>query len=241
MVVLSGVVSDSCPAAVGVNFTGAATGGASCDDSGYFSYTAPDAKVGAVTAVAVDDFGSSSRPAKTVIAVASPVVALAMTYGSERTVTLSGQVTDLDAGSLSINFSGVVTASVNVNPNGSFILTTTATGLGAIGASATDLWGQLSKTAQVIVSSPPPVITSFIAIPGTDNTWTFTGTVSDPSPAGLTVQLGGIPGLSGQTATVLPTGTFSFTIQLPPGTSGEITALTTDWWGQGSNLATQWI
>jgi hypothetical protein len=240
MVVLSGVVSDSYPGGVGVSFSGAASGGAGCDDTGYFSYTAPDAKIGSVTAVAVDDLGLASRPAKTVISVPPPIVALALTYGSQRTVTLSGQVTDLDASSLNINITGVVTGSVNVNPNGSFTLTTTATGLGAIQASTTDLWGQLSNAAQVIVSSPPPVIINFTATPVGGNTWTFSGSVSDPSSAGLSVQLGGVPGLSG-TATVLADGTFSVTVQLPQGVDGYATAQTTDWWGQQSNVVTQLV
>jgi hypothetical protein len=240
MVVLSGVVTDSNPPGVGVTFSGAASGSAGCDATGYFSYTAPDANLGKVTAVAVDEIGLSSAPAKTVISVASPTVALAMTYGSQRTVTLSGQVSDIDAGSLSLNFTGVVTGSVSVNSNGTFTLTTTATGLGTIQASTTDLWGQLSTSNQVIVSSPPPVITSFTATLGLGNLWTFTGTVNDPSPAGLYVQLGGVPGLSGA-ATVLADGTFSVTVQLAQGVSGYATAQTTDWWGQQSNQATLWV
>jgi hypothetical protein len=240
MVRLSGVVTDSNPAGVSVSFSGAANGGATCDDSGYFSYTAPDARLGSVTAIACDAMELTSRPVNKVILVPPPVVALALTYGSQRTVTLSGQVTDLDASSLSINFTGVVTGSVNVNPNGSFTLTTTATGLGAIQASTTDLWGQLSNTAQVIVSSPPPVVINFTATPVGGNTWTFSGSVSDPSAAGLTVQLGGVSGLSG-TATVLADGTFSVTVQLPEGVDGYATAQTTDWWGQQSNVATQLV
>ena len=235
MVLLNGVVSDSNPATCGVNFSGAASGSAGCDATGYFSYTASDAKLGKVRAVAVDDIGLASAPAGTVISIARPTVALAMTYGSQRTVTLSGQVADLDAGSLSINFTGVVTGSVNVSSNGSFTLTTTATGLGTIQASTTDLWGQLSNSNQVIVSCPPPVITSFTAtLPGS-NTWTFTGTVNDPSAAGLQVQLGGAYGGS---ATVGTDGTFSVTVQLAPGLTGDVTAQATDWWGQLSNLAT---
>jgi hypothetical protein len=238
MVRLSGVVSDSDPANCGVNFSGAASGGAWCDINGYFSYTASNAKIGKVTAVAVDDCIGSSAPYTTVIAVARPTVALALTYGSQRSVTLSGQVTDLDAGSLSVNFTGVVGGSVNVNSDGTFTLTTSATGLGAIYASTTDLWGQVSKTAQVIVSSPPPVITSFTATMTGGNLWTFTGTVNDPSAAGLQVQLAGA---YGGVATVGTDGTFTVTVQLTGGVMGNVTAQVTDWWGQLSNQVTQFI
>jgi hypothetical protein len=216
-------------------FSGAASGGAGCDNNGYFSYTASDAKLGSVAAVAVDSIDLCSRPFKTVIAVARPTVALALTYGSQRTVTLSGNVADLDAGSLSVNFTGVVTGSVNVKSDGTFTLTTSATGLGTIQASTTDLWGQLSNSNQVIVASPPPVITSFTATLSGTNEWILTGTVSDPSAAGLQVKLGGAYGGS---ATVGTDGTFSVTVQLAPGLMGDVTAQATDWWGQLSNVAT---
>jgi hypothetical protein len=239
VVVLSGIVTDSNPAGVAVTFRGAASGTASCDSGGFFSYEASNANLGKVTAVATDEMGLASPPYRTLIAVAAPRVALAMTYGSQRTVTLSGSVSDLDAGSLSVNFTGVAGGSVNVNPDGTFTFTTTATGLGTIQASTTDLWGQLSNSNQVIVSSPPAEIVSFIAI-SSGNSWTFTGMVNDPSPAGLSVQFGGVSGLGG-TATVLADGTFSVTIQLGPGVTGYATAQVTDWWGQQSNIATEWV
>jgi hypothetical protein len=219
-------------------FSGAASGGAGCDNNGYFSYTASNAKLGSVTAVAIDSIDLCSRPVKTVIAVARPTVALALTYGSQRTVTLSGNVADLDAGSLSVNFTGVVTGSVNVKSDGTFTLTTSATGLGTIQASTTDLWGQLSNSNQVIVSSPPPVITSFSATMTGTNQWTLTGTVNDPSSAGLQVQLAGV---YGAVATVGTDGTFSVTVQLAQGVTGDVTAQVTDWWGQQSNVVTQVI
>jgi hypothetical protein len=70
------------------------------------------------------------------------------------------------------------------------------------------------------------------------NLWTFTGTVSDPSSAGLQVQLAGV---YGAVVTVGTDGTFSVTVQLAPGVTGNVTAQTTDWWGQQSNLATELI
>ena len=164
MAVLSGVVSDSSPSGCSVTFSGAASGSTGCDGSGDFSYTTSSANLGKVFAVARDGAGLWSGPVRAFISVPPPVVSLSLTYGSETTVTLSGQVTDLDASSLAVTFTGVVSGSVAVNSDGTFSLTTTATGLGTIQASTTDLWGQASNTAQVTVSASPPSITSFTAI-----------------------------------------------------------------------------
>jgi large repetitive protein len=238
MVVLSGVVSDSNPADVCVSFAGAASGSTGCDSNGNFSYTTSSANLGKVHAVAVDGAGLSSGPAFGRITVPPPIVSLSITYGSQRTVTLSGQVTDLDASSLSVTFTGVASGSVAVNPDGIFTLTTTATGLGTIQASTTDLWGQASNTAQVTVSALPPSITSFTATCLGGNLWTLSGTVTDQtSPAGLSVQFGGLSGVTGQTATVGANGAFSLTVQIPSGVSGTVTAEATDWWGLQSNTA----
>ena len=238
---LSGVVSDSSPSGCSVTFSGAASGSTGCDGGGDFSYMTSSANLGKVFAVARDGAGLWSEPVRTFISVPPPVVSLSLTYGSETTVTLSGQVTDLDASSLAVTFTGVVSGSVAVNSDGTFSLTTTATGLGTVQASTTDLWGQGSNVAQVTVSASPPSITGFSATYIGNNTWTFSGTVTDQTPAGLSVQLGGVSGVAGQTATVAADGSFSVTVQLASGVSGTATAQTTDWWGLQSNVATVWV
>jgi hypothetical protein len=82
-----------------------------------------------------------------------------------------------------------------------------------------------------------PIITSFQAVQGPNNLWTFSGQVSDPNPGPITVTLGGLPGLQGQTVGVQPNGSFSITIQLRPGVSGIATAQATDSLAIESNVA----
>src|ERR1700730_5986411 len=90
MAVLSGVVSDSNPASDSVSFSGAAGGSTGCDSNGNFSYTTSSANLGKVVAVAVDGIDLGSGPAQATISVPPPIVSLSLTYGSQRTVTLSG-------------------------------------------------------------------------------------------------------------------------------------------------------
>jgi hypothetical protein len=92
-----------------------------------------------------------------------------------------------------------------------------------------------SQVAQLETSSPP-VISGFQAT-HSGNYWTFSGTVIDQNPAGLTVTFGGLPSLQGRVATTNGSGSFSLTVQLQPGEGGTATAQTTDWAGQQSNLA----
>jgi hypothetical protein len=241
MAYLSGTVDDCSPATVTVYFSGAACGSTTCDASGNFNYTPSNARLGAIYAKAVNAAGLASARSLSTLSVLPPTLTLSLGYGSQRTVTLSGQVSDIDAGSLTITFGGEVSASVVTNPDGTFTLTTQAAGLGNVQAVTTNRWGETSNTAQVTVSATAPVITSFIATMGSDNLWTFSGTVSDKSAAGLIIYLGGISGLSGQTATVGADGTFCVTVQLAAGVQGDATAQTTDWWGLNSNVAMQWI
>jgi hypothetical protein len=95
----------------------------------------------------------------------------------------------------------------------------------------------LWEVAQLARSSAP-VITGFQANRGSGNCWTFSGTVIDQNPAGLTVTFGGLPSLQGQVATTNASGYFSLTVQLQPGECGMATAQTTDWAGLQSNVAT---
>ena len=168
---------------------------------------------------------------------APPSISLSVSYGSQRTVTLSGQVTDVDAGGLTVTFTGMVTGSTVTNPDGTFSATFTATGLGEVDASTTDSQGLESNVATVTLTSNPPVITNFMATAGQAGVWTFTGTVTDESPAGLVVTFGGLPSLANQMATVQSNGSFELSVVLQAGEEGTATAVTTDWWGLMSNEA----
>ena len=85
-----------------------------------------------------------------------------------------------------------------------------------------------------------PVITNF-SCRAASGLWTFSGTVLDDAPAGLTVRFGGAPAsLQGQSAVTDSGGNFSFSVVLQTNGSdtGTATADTTDTDGNSSNTAT---
>jgi hypothetical protein len=239
---LSGTVMDApSPANIQVSFSGAASGATTTNSSGHFDFVTSNAVLGTVNAVATDSQDQSSNTAAATIADTAPTITLNVSYGSKATVTLSGKVTDIDDGGRTVTLTGVVNATVVTAGDGSFSITTQASGLGKVSASTVDLWGLKSNTAQVTISSTAPTISSFGGSQGPNNTWIFTGEVSDPSPAGLVITFGGIPELQGKTATVEADGSFSITVTLQPGETGTATAQTTDWWGLESNVATYYV
>lgn len=236
---ITGTVEDDSagPGSVCLNFSGVATGQVYADAVGQFDYITTATGLGTVTAVGVDGDGLASPPRNAVLAVAPPTLSLNVAYGTQRNVTLSGTVTAGQPGGLTVTFSGKAGGSAATDAYGKYSLATQASGLGTVTASVTDAWGQ-TGTAQATLSSSAPVIDSFTARQSTGNMWIFQGHVTDESPAGLTVQLSGLPGLSGVTATVQSDGTFWVGVQLARGTSGLAQAQVTDWWGLDSNIAT---
>lgn len=165
------------------------------------------------------------------LALTSPSLTLSVSYGSGRMVTLSGQVTDDDPGGLTVTFTGKVVGSVVTNSTGAFNATFEASGLGDVLATVINRHGLTSSAASVTLTSSTPSIANFLATEGANNQWTFTGTVTDESAAGLSIIFGGLASLIGQSTTVQQNGTFSLTIQLQVGEQGQASVKTTDWWG----------
>jgi hypothetical protein len=236
MLRLSGTASDSNPASVKIALTGAATGTAAANAAGAWSYTTCNATLGVEDAVATDGQGLSSPDVKAVVFVAAPSVTMAISYGAQKTVTLSGGVTDLDPGNRTVTFSGMVTGSAVTDAAGNFSYTAQASALGNVDASTVDLWSLQSNVAQVTVACLSPVVSNFGASEGPLQLWTFSGVVTAASPAGLVVTLGGFPSIAGKTATVQADGSWSVTAPMQASDNGEISAQTTDWWGQASNI-----
>ncbi len=234
---LTGTVSDADPASVRVSFGGVASGSATPDANGNFSYTGSASGLGTVSAWATDGQMMMSSTVSTQLTKAAPTLTLSVTYGARNSITLSGTVTDLDPGARTVSFTGALSASTTTDSGGNFSFTTTSAQLGTIQAFTTDVYGQPSPNAQVTVSCAAPVITNFIASQEPQGYWTFSGTVTAASPAGLTVTFGGLPNLSGQSVQVASDGSFSLYIKLPAGQDGTVTVQTTDWWGQMSNQA----
>jgi hypothetical protein len=170
-----------------------------------------------------------------------PSLSLCVAYNGKTSVTLTGKVNDSTASvaGLTVTFTGKVAGSATTDANGNFTYTADASGLGNISALTSDANGY-SNTATVTLAVPPPTIVGFACSESTGQEFTFTGSVGAQTAAGLTVTFGGIPSLSGQTATVAANGLFQLFVQLKNDGSdnGTATAQTTDWWGQVSNIAT---
>jgi hypothetical protein len=151
-------------------------------------------------------------------------------------VTLSGQVTDDQPSGLTVTFSGAVTGTTVTDANGNYSVRLQASSLGAVLATVTDSWGNVSNPASVTLTCAPPSITDISAACGPDNVWTFQGTVVAASPDNMTVTFNGLPSVANQTATVQANGTFVYIVQMQPNDDGTVTVQTTDWWGQTSEI-----
>jgi hypothetical protein len=161
--------------------------------------------------------------------------------GPNHTVMLTGQVSNPNPGAgMTIQFSGACNCSTVTAADGTFFLSCPAATLGTITASASNGDNTICS-AQAVLTSRAPTITSFQAVRGTNNLYTFSGRVSDEFPAGLTVQFSGIEPLGGQTATVAADGSFSISVFLPQGETGEVSVQVTDWWSLQSSQASVYV
>jgi hypothetical protein len=228
---LSGTVTGGDVSGITVNFTGAANGSAMTDANGAFSFTTSSASLGTVYAS-----GDDTDTASAILMVGSPCLSpLSITYGAQRTITVTGTYIGIDPGGETVVLSGVAQGCVTTDSAGAFSITATASALGEVDATSWDLWGQMSNTAEETLVSAPPVISNFSASTLGGNVWIFTGNVTDESPAGLIINFSGVLGyLDGQTVQVNSDGSFTLSITLPADAWGTAVATTTDWWGQTS-------
>lgn len=220
-----------------VTFGGVATGQTAADASGYFSLQTSASGVGTVSANAYTPSWQFVDSEEVTITTQAPTITLSVTYGSQRQITLSGQVTDEDPGGLLVSIDGAALGSVYTNSDGTFSVTLEASYLGTVEATVVDAFGVLSNTATVTLTSAAPQISDFSASKGINNVWTFRGRVTDESAAGLIVSFGGLASVQGQQVTVESDGSFCLIVTLQPGEEGTVTAATTDWWGLTSNTA----
>jgi len=107
--------------------------------------------------------------------------------------------------------------------------------------------GTETDTATVTVTvtdvNEAPMINNFSVAHPNSTTWTFFGEVWDESPGSLIITFGGL--LAGHTVMVdtdgPALGSFSYSIDLPPGTDGLVSASTVDLGGLASNVPEQWV
>jgi hypothetical protein len=229
---LRGLVSDTNPASVQVNFTGVAIGSVYADANGYFDLVTNATGLGAINASAIDD-GGNVAGALSLVSDVAPTLTLTLAYGPNKQVIVSGRVTDAQAGGMTVTFSGAANGSVVTNADGTFTQTMTAESLGKITATTQDVWGLTSAAAQVTVANTAPKIT-LMASNVSGDVWTFSGRVTDNYAPGLVVTFSSstMPDLNGKTAVVQADGTFSLTVTLRPGEQGWVDASVIDSWGK---------
>ncbi|MGE0606824.1 MAG: hypothetical protein AB7O62_06830 [Pirellulales bacterium] len=236
MVSISGNVSDEAPAGLVVTFSGVISGTLTTGSNGAFSGSFQANGLGTVQASVTDVWGQTSAPASVTLTSSPPTINVGGEQaGGGQYVTLSGMITDLSPSGRTVTFGGVVSGTATTNSQGYYSVTLWASQLGQITATTTDVWGQVSNVAQFNLTNMPPVVSSFSAMEGQNEYWTFQGMVTDERCYGLTVTFGGL--LSGLTTTVGSSGSFSIARQIAVGTVGTVTAQVADWWGQTSGTA----
>lgn len=169
------------------------------------------------------------------------MLSFSVTMQGGRNVILSGRIADESPGTVLIAFTGAAGGSTIADADGYFALPTQGDSLGTVYAQATDEDSLTSATAVATISSSAPVISDFTASFVIGTTWRFQGRVTDESAWGLQVRLGGLQSLEGVTVTVGGDNWFSIMVALQPGTFGDATAQTTDWWGLDSNIAIYYV
>ncbi len=241
-VLLSGTVMDENPSSVSITFSGVASGSTTANAQGQFQLQTTASQLGSVYAQALDNEQLTSTSVQRTLTCPAPTLTLNLAYNSGKSVTLSGQVTANTNANLTVTFSGQVTGTTVTNSSGGYSKTADASALGTVSAYVVDVWGQQSSTVQVTIASNAPSIVNFTATNNGGNVWTIEGQVQDESAPGLIVHLSSaIPALASVDVTVGNDGWFVYTVQLQPGDSGGVSAVTTDWWGLTSNTAVDTI
>lgn len=240
--VSGGVMDDSSPT-VTINLGGVAAGQATVTSNSGFSFVGAATALGQISATGVDTLNQTSNTAQIAFTSNPPAVSnLQFTWGANKQVTITGVINDEFPGGLTVTFGGAASGSVSADSSGHFSATLTATQIGQVTVGTTDQWNQNSAAASITLTNNAPTITNFTATQGALHSWTFTGKVTDDqATSGLTVYFGGLPELKGETAVVAADGTFTLTVTLAAGESGNVTCNVADVWGANSNTGSTFI
>lgn len=209
----------------------------STDANGYFEYYGPAAGLGTVTAQATDSGGVQVGGSTGIMDSPQPQIngLSIMATGQGKQVEITGSVSAGDVSGLTVTFAGPVglaAGSTTTDANGDFDLITTATNLGSLAATVTDVWGVQSTWSTTLIVSPPQ-ITYLTAADEGNGIWNFYGNVSGPDVGDDTIQFSGIA--SGST-TVNANSSYSKELLLnSDNPSGDEYAVATDIWGQTSS------
>jgi hypothetical protein len=149
-------------------------------------------------------------------------------------VELSGTVQDTGGlAGITVYFSGVCTGNTTVNAaTGNFDYTTNASSLNNVFAIAVDPQNNQSLQVSSLLDVAPPQLTLNVSY-NQQRSLTMSGGIVAAQNSGLTVSVGGV--VSGS-ATSNSQG--NYTVTDTASGPGQVTAQTTDVWGQNSNVAT---
>ena len=217
---IMGTVAGAGAADAVIDFNGAITGSTTADANGNFSYTTTSAAPGTVSVVALNSQQATLGTASAAIP-ASPDITLGLSYLSQQTVMLSGNVTGVNPASETVTFSGEVSGSTVTDANGNFSYIGNIAGVGAIDAVTTDSFGRASNTAQVGVTAAPIVTLSTHVFAG--HAVELTGTVSGAYAAGATVTFSGAI-----TGSVTADANGNFTYMTKSASLGVVSAVASD-------------
>jgi len=156
------------------------------------------------------------------------IVSLNATQVPGKKFRISGRVADETPASCTVSIKGAATGDARCDDSGNFSVVCDVPTLGDITVVASD--GQLTSTLVGLTLGNAAPTTTLSAVKSGAQ-WTFSGTVADEAPAGLTVVLSGAPGINGRTATVAANGTWSITVTLLSQVQAIATAKVTDWYG----------
>ncbi len=149
---------------------------------------------------------------------------------------ICGTISDETPGGCTVTISGAASGTVSVGSNGQFSGTFSVPSLGYISAVAYD-GTQNGSASTTNLTNAAPSISGLMASAGNNGIWTISGTVSDEAAYGLTVTLTGLPNGT-EVATCAAGGSFSITVYIPAGNSGQVTATVTDWYGSSGSANT---
>jgi hypothetical protein len=234
-VTVSGTVNDDAPGGRTVSLGGVASGSAQTSSNGYFSVSVQASSLGTVTATTTDVWGQTSPTAQATLTSPAPTIQNLSVQETTngKMVSITGKVVDASPAGRTVTLGGVVNGQTTTNSSGNFSVTLEASALGQVTAQTTDVWGQSSSVAQVQLTSAAPSITTCYVESGPNRQITVSGYVTDFSPGGRTVTIGGVAG-----GTAVTNGQGYYSVTLTASGLGQLTATTQDVWGQSSNVAT---
>lgn len=237
--IVTGMVQDESPGTVNVNLGGSVSATVSPSSTGYFQYiTGYTDSTATITGSATDNesltSGSFAMTVFPPLENQAPFITLGVSYGTQRTVTLSGVVYDESPGGLTVTITGSAgNYTATTNSSGNYSITVTANSLGNVNAVTADGFGLGSNTALIVLQSNVPVISNFTITEISPGVFRVRGQVTDESAPGLVVHLSGeVDALRGKTITVASDCWFEATYEINnPQDEGMVFAEVTDWWG----------